>query len=658
MPTGTDGPDVFNYFGGTDPISARGGDDTINVTGSYDGPSRSPMSVAIWGDEGFDTLNMTARYTRDLRPDYIWATDFATGPGVFFDYRSIERLYVSTTFAPSGPFHSSGNWTTGDTTDEIHVATVDGDRIDVFTGGGNDKIYLGTVGSLSSGHGGSGNDLVDLSGVLASGTSAFGDDGDDILVGSAQADMLDGGLGADAMSGGAGDDVYVVDNVADTVTEAPGGGSDTVRTALAAYLLAAEVEKLTATDAGPHYFTLNAGDNLVTGNEGADFLRLQQGGADTALGLGGNDVFYFGGALTAADAVAGGGGTDTLILQGDYSGGLALTGNIAGIEGLSMLAGSNTNFGDPGTNRYDYVITTNDANFAAGLQVRINGAALLAGEDFTFNGSAETDAKFVVYGGRGVDTLTGGLGNDIFFFAEDRFASGNTVNGGSGYDGMFLRGNYMIDFNAPGYSGSFTGIENLTVGSATDERYARGGTEFDYDIVWADILLGAGGSITVSGVLLQANETMNFDGSAETDGSFRIFAGAGEDQLYGGSGADLILGGLGADTMRGGAGNDVFRFDSAADSTSAARDTVEDFASGDKIDLSRIDADTSQAGDQVFSFIGTSGFSHQAGELRVEQVDGTNWLVRGDTDGDGDSDFVLLLVVTDSHPLAGGDFIL
>jgi Ca2+-binding RTX toxin-like protein len=97
------------------------------------------------------------------------------------------------------------------------------------------------------------------------------------------------------------------------------------------------------------------------------------------------------------------------------------------------------------------------------------------GEDFTFNGSAETDASFVVYGGKGKDTLTGGLGNDIFFYAEDRFATGDTVNGGAGYDGMFLRGNYTIDFNAPGYTGLFTSIENLTLTSATDERYARGG---------------------------------------------------------------------------------------------------------------------------------------------------------------------------------------
>ena len=79
---------------------------------------------------------------------------------------------------------------------------------------------------------------------------------------------------------------------------------------------------------------------------------------------------------------------------------------------------------------------------------------------------------------------------------------GDTVNGGAGYDGMFLRGNYTIDFNAPGYTGLFTNIENLTLTSITDERYARGGgTEFDYNLALANAIVGAGQTLTVSGSL-------------------------------------------------------------------------------------------------------------------------------------------------------------
>jgi Ca2+-binding RTX toxin-like protein len=46
----------------------------------------------------------------------------------------------------------------------------------------------------------------------------------DALTGNAGNDWLDGGTGADTMIGGAGDDIYVVDNVADVVTEAWSSG--------------------------------------------------------------------------------------------------------------------------------------------------------------------------------------------------------------------------------------------------------------------------------------------------------------------------------------------------------------------------------------------------------------------------------------------------
>ncbi|MGZ8308089.1 MAG: M10 family metallopeptidase C-terminal domain-containing protein, partial [Allosphingosinicella sp.] len=367
---------------------------------------------------------------------------------------------------------------------------------------------------------------------------------------------------------------------------------------------------------------------------------------------------FFIGTLTAADRVNGGDGADTLVLQGPY-GSLNLTSSITQIENISLLGGGNTNFGDPGTNLYDYVITTHDSNFAPGVQARINGSALLAGEDFTFDGSAETDASFVVYGGRGKDTLTGGLGNDIFFFAEDRFESGDTVNGGSGYDGMFLRGHYTIDFNAPGYTGLFTSIENLTLTSATDERYARGGgTEFDYNITLSNALVGAGGVLTVSGTILTASETMVLDGSLESDGVLRLFGGKAGDTLKGGGQNDLIHGGLGADTLAGNGGSDSFRYQEAAESNSANMDHILDFTPGtDKLDLSRIDARTNLAGDQAFSWIGSNAFTGSAGQLRAYEQGGT-WFVEGDVNGDSVADLVMALTLQGPTPLGAADFLL
>ncbi|HEY5723339.1 MAG TPA: Calx-beta domain-containing protein [Allosphingosinicella sp.] len=409
-------------------------------------------------------------------------------------------------------------------------------------------------------------------------------------------------------------------------------------------------------------FDFRSLSETLVGTPQADFFDMSQGGDDNVDGLAGNDIFYFGGALTAADTVTGGPGTDTIVLQGDYSAGLTLDGSVTEIEAISFLAGSNTAFGDPGTNLYDYDITIDDANFAAGIVAKINGANLLAGEDLTFDGSAETDAKFLIYGGKGTDDLTGGDNTDIFFFADGgRFAAGDVVDGGDGYDGLILRGNYTIDFTQAGFAGALTNMESLTVSGASDARYARGGgTEFDYSITWDGDLLAAGQTMTINGGLLGSEESLAFNGSDESDGIFRLFGGAGNDVLTGGAGADLIYGGLRGDTLTGGAGNDVFRYNSVAESNSTERDGIQDFNSGDLIDVSRIDANVLLAGDQAFNFIGSAAFGNNAGELRFENISlgGPIWLVQGDTDGNGVSDFEIVLVISPPDPITASDFIL
>jgi Ca2+-binding RTX toxin-like protein len=233
------------------------------------------------------------------------------------------------------------------------------------------------------------------------------------------------------------------------------------------------------------------------------------------------------------------------------------------------------------------------------------------------------------------------------------------VNGGPGYDGLFLRGNYVIDFNAPGYAGLFTNIENLTLTSATDERYARGGgTEFDYNLTLSDAIVKPGEALTVSGTLLMASETMILDASQESDGLLRLYGGRASDTLKGGAQADLIHGNLGADQLTGNGGADTFRYDSTAESTSASMDQILEFMPGtDKIDLSRIDANTGMDGNQAFSWIGSNAFGGFAGQLRAYEQSGT-WFVEGDTDGNGSADFVLALTLQGPTPLGAGDFLL
>jgi Ca2+-binding RTX toxin-like protein len=297
-----------------------------------------------------------------------------------------------------------------------------------------------------------------------------------------------------------------------------------------------------------------------------------------------------------------------------------------------------------------------DENVGAGQLLTVNFNTLKGGENVTFNGSAETDGSFFFYGGGGIDTLTGGAGNDSFFFGtaangDSLFGGQDQVHGGAGtQDQLGLRGNYNLAFGP----GQLTGIETLSLLSGKDTRFGPAGPEYDYSITMHDNNVAAGQVFSVNANTLREGETLVFNGGSELDGSFIIRSGKGADSLSGGAGADTIYGNTGADELYGRGGNDVFVYRDVSDSTSSARDQIMDFTLGDLIDLSAIDADINQAGNQAFTFI-TGGFTNVAGQLRVVQ-NGNAAVIFGDIDGDGTADFVLNALVTDGHILTANDF--
>ena len=74
---------------------------------------------------------------------------------------------------------------------------------------------------------------------------------------------------------------------------------------------------------------------------------------------------------------------------------------------------------------------------------------------------------------------------------------------------------------------------------------------------------------------------------------------------------DFITGGIGSDTLTGGLGYDRFIDTATAKSpVGNTRDTISDFNTLlDKIDVAAIDANTTLANDQAFTFIGAADFS-------------------------------------------------
>ena len=140
--------------------------------------------------------------------------------------------------------------------------------------------------------------------LTVQGNTINGTSRNDTLRGTNGNDTIDGKAGADSMTGLGGDDIYLVDNTGDRVTEAANSGFDTVRSSVT-HTLAANVENLTLTGTGALNGTGNALSNRLIGSAGVNALT-GAAGADYLEGAGGNDT------------LAGGAGNDTYMLARGY----------------------------------------------------------------------------------------------------------------------------------------------------------------------------------------------------------------------------------------------------------------------------------------------------------------------------------------------------
>lgn len=240
-------------------------------------------------------------------------------------------------------------------------------------------------------------------------------------------------------------------------------------------------------------------------------------------------------------------------------------------------------------------------------------------------------------GGNGSDTLVGGKGNDVFSGGNSSdylFAGGagaDQISGGEGVDTLSYgnaigrafvdlaidqRGASFLTFFTEGAaSGStFSGVENVTGGSFADNiRGDSSGNQL------------AGGRV-----------------------SDRLYGRAGDDTLLGGTGADALYGGIGADVMTGGEDEgrrDRYIYFSSSESGVGAgnRDIVTDFVvDEDRIEITRLDANTNISGNNSFNFIGDENLSGTAGELGYRH-ESAQTIVQADFDGDGAADFEITL---------------
>ena len=339
------------------------------------------------------------------------------------------------------------------------------------------------------------------------------------------------------LSGGTGNDVFVFSAGSLTASDvvAGGGGADQLTLTTSGTINTTGVrgvETYALASTGANSLTLlNGNFTSVTGatitvnggNAGNTLNAAALAAADSVVlnGGAGNDTFIFSTvSLTAADLVAGGGGTAdrlTLTTPGTI--------NVSGVSGVETyaLAGTGAN-----------TLTLADGNFAgvSGSKITVLGGNAGNTED----ASALSPGNSVV--------LNGGTGNDAFTFSAASLTAADVVAGGSGADQLTLTTSGTINV------GGVRAVETYTLASTGANSLT---------LTNANFLNVNSATITVNGG--SVGDTI--DDSAVTGANKLVFAG--------GAGADIIKAGATA-TMAGGGGANQFIF------SAVGNHTISDFA--------------------------------------------------------------------------------
>jgi Ca2+-binding RTX toxin-like protein len=459
--------------------------------------------------------------------------------------------------------------------------------------------------------------------------SLFGLGGNDTLSGGDGDDLLDGGAGADTLAGGAGQDNYVVDDPGDSVSEAPGAGTDSVSSSIS-FVLAQDFENLTLTGTVAINGTGNAANNVITGNSAANVLD-GGAGADSMAGGAGNDTYVVDNSLDVVTEAAGA-GTDgvlssvTLVLPTNVEN-LTLTGmaaiNATGNAAANTLVGNAADnvingaggadamAGGAGNDTYVVDATTDTVTELAGAGVdlvqssvaltlgpnlenlTLTGTAAIAGTgntldnvitgnsaNNTLTGGAGNDR---LVGGGGTDTLVGGAGNDTY--VVDSTGDVVTERAGEGVDVVESSATYTLAANVEHLTLTGTAAINGTGNAANNTLTGNAGANVLNGGAGVDLLSGGAGNDTY--VVDVPGDTVVELAAQGTDlvqsaiswtlgehlenllltGTAAVNAtgNALNNVLTGNSAANVLDGKEGADTMAGGAGNDIYVVDNAAD---------------------------------------------------------------------------------------------
>ena len=371
---------------------------------------------------------------------------------------------------------------------------------------------------------------------------------------------------------------------------------------------------------------------------------------------------------------------DAVLSEGGYQGF-----SFAGLGTADRTVAAGT-IKDDVFNGNTFIVGSVDNDDQADFQIELSGTPAVTLDSFiglpsnlvgdgTNNVLVGTGRNDWMYGRDGDDTLTGGLGKDRLFGGEgaDKFAYTSHLQSAAG-DNRDIIMDWQtidkIDLTAMDANSTAAGLQGFAfLGEGTADRtigqgelkyyhangntYLVGGIDGDNQ---ADFQIEITGNVTLTGsnFLGLASSAIVGTNSGET-----LTGTTGSDAIIANGGDDVLIGGLGKDVLTGGLGNDKFVFQTMADSeVGANRDTIMDFAAGDKLDLSAIDANGTLAGNDAFNFNGTNHDVNRTvaqGEVRFYTFGGNTYVI---ANAASDDQADIQIEIRGEHVLTAADFIL
>jgi Ca2+-binding RTX toxin-like protein len=481
--------DTIDGLAGNDFISGRAGNDILNGGAGNDSIRGEGDNDLIDGGQGMDKL--AGGTGNDVLSggdddDYLYGED---GDDVLDGGAGWDRLYGG-----------KGN--------DIYVVDVGWDSPTEAFNEGTDTVQSSIAFTLAA-------NFENLTLIGSDAINGTGNADNNIIIGNSAVNILDGGIGADTLIGGMGDDIYMVDNSLDVVTEAVNEGVDSVQSS-ATYTLGANVENLTLTGTAAINGTGSIDNNTLTGNSAANILD-GGAGADTLIGGFGDDIYVVDNSL---DTVIEWSSIDIDTVQSSIS----------------------------------YTLTANVENLILTGTMDINGVG-----NWLNN---------VLIGNDGVNILEGGAGNDTYVIGSgdivveghnkgiDTVQSSITYALGRNVENLTLTGTLAINGTGNSLDNILTGNDavNILTGGAGDDIYVIGN---------GDVVVEARrkGTDTVQSAItytLGANvENLTLIGTNAIDGTGNEL----DNVLIGNASANVLDGSIGIDTMIGGLGNDIYIVD-------------------------------------------------------------------------------------------------